>query len=55
MPKKKFQFTHVSACMNLILLFEDNTSTSISGALSKEIRIAAHANPEMSRAVMQLQ
>ena len=55
MSKKKFQFTHVSARMNLILLFEDTTSISISGPLSKERRIAAHANPEMSRTVMQLQ
>ena len=55
MLKKKFHFTHVSARMNLILLFEDTTSISISGPLSKERRIAAHANPEMSRTVMQLQ
>ena len=45
----------VSARMNLILLFEDATSISISGPLSKERRIAAYANPEMSRTVMQLQ
>ena len=55
MSKKKCQLTHVSARMNLILLFEDTTSISISGSLSKERRIAAHANPEMSRTVMQLQ
>ena len=53
--KKNFQFTHVSARMNLILLFEDTTSISISGPLSKERHIATHANPEISRAVLQLQ
>ena len=31
MSKKKSQFTHVSARIDLILLFEDTTSTSISG------------------------
>ena len=53
MSKRKFQLTHVSTRMNLILLFEDTTSISISGPLSKERRISAHANPEMSRTVMQ--
>ena len=46
---------HVSARMNLILLFEDTTAISISGSLSKERRIATHANPEMGRIVIQLQ
>ena len=55
LSEKKLQFTHVSVRMNLILLFEDTTSISMSGPLSKERRIAAHANPEMSRTVMQLQ
>ena len=55
MSKKKFQFTHASARMNLILLFEDTTCISISEPLPKERRIAAHANAEMSRTVMQLQ
>ena len=48
-------YTCFSPRMNLILLFEDTTSISISGPLSKERRITAHANPEMSRTVMQLQ
>ena len=52
MSKKKFQFAHVSARMNLILLFKDTTSISISGPLSKERRIAAQANPKMSRAAV---
>ena len=51
----QIQSTHVSARMNLILLFEYTTSNSISGLLSKERRITALANPEMSRTVMQLQ
>ena len=41
--------------MNLILLFQDTTSISISGSLSKERGITAHENPKMSRTVMQLQ
>ena len=53
--RRNSNLTHVSARMNLILLFEDTMSISISGTLSKEGRIAALANPEMSRTVMQLQ
>ena len=45
MSKKKFQFTHVSACMKLILSLEDTTSISISGPLSKERRIAFPHEP----------
>ena len=55
MLKKKFQFAQVSARVNLILLFVDTTSISIFGPVSKERRIATHANPEMNRTVMQLQ
>ena len=51
---EEIPFTYVSSRMNLILLFEYTTSISMSGPLSKERRIAAHANPEM-RSVMQLQ
>ena len=53
--EEEIPITHVSARMNLILLFEDTTPISIPGPLSKERRIAALANPEMSGTVMQLQ
>ena len=47
----------IYTCFSLyeFLLFKDTTSISISAPLLKEKRIAAHANLEMSRTVMQLQ